>query len=153
MPECRCWTEAAEYQKKCRRRTNFSPAFRHLHTIFQYNIARITPSWYIQGISISAGHIPFHRQQNGCAGCIHFRSQQYGRAGIPFYHTAVWSRRMYPFPEPAKWTCRMYSFPPNSSMDVQGVSISAASSMYVQGIFLFYIYQQQYTVKKSYLLL
>ncbi len=30
MPECRCRIEAAGYQKKCRCRTNFSPAFRLL---------------------------------------------------------------------------------------------------------------------------
>ncbi len=29
MPECRCRTEAADYWKNCRCRTNFSPAFRH----------------------------------------------------------------------------------------------------------------------------
>ncbi len=29
MPECRCRTEAADYRKKCRCRTNFFPAFRH----------------------------------------------------------------------------------------------------------------------------
>jgi hypothetical protein len=33
MPECRCRTEGADYRKKCRCRTNFSPAFRH---DFQY---------------------------------------------------------------------------------------------------------------------
>jgi len=30
MPKCRCQTQGADYQKKCRCRTNFSPAFRHL---------------------------------------------------------------------------------------------------------------------------
>ncbi len=29
MPECRCRTEAADYRRKCRCRTNFFPAFRH----------------------------------------------------------------------------------------------------------------------------
>ncbi len=34
MPECRCRTEAANYRKKCRFRTDFFPAFRHWHMLF-----------------------------------------------------------------------------------------------------------------------
>jgi hypothetical protein len=44
MPECRCRIEVADYRKKCRCRTNFFPAFRHLHMGFQRPLARITPS-------------------------------------------------------------------------------------------------------------
>ncbi len=74
MPECRCWTEAADCRRKCRCRTNFSAAFRLLHMIFQYHIERITPSAAVYGR----------------AGCIHFHSQQYGRA-VCSTHT------VYPF--------------------------------------------------------
>jgi hypothetical protein len=49
MPECRCRTEAADYRKKCRCRTNFSPAIQHLQMIFQYHIARLTPSAGVYG--------------------------------------------------------------------------------------------------------
>ncbi len=49
MPEYRCRTEAANYRRKCRCRTNFSPAFRYLHLIFQYLIARVTPSAAVYG--------------------------------------------------------------------------------------------------------
>ncbi len=56
MPECRCRTEPADYLKKCRCRTYFSPAFRHLYMIFQYHIARITSSAAVYG---RAGCTPF----------------------------------------------------------------------------------------------
>jgi hypothetical protein len=63
---------AADYRKKCRCRTNFSPAFQHLPVIFQYHIPRITPSAAVYG----------H------AGCITFQSLQFGRAlGFPFTTT------------------------------------------------------------------
>ncbi len=84
MPECRCRTEAADYRKKYRCRTNFSPAFRYLHMIFQYRLARITPSAAVYG---RAGCIPFDQQQYGRAGCIHFRSQQYVQ-GLPLFLNA-----------------------------------------------------------------
>jgi hypothetical protein len=72
MPECRCRTEAANFRKKCGCRTNFSPAFRHLHMIFQYHIARITPS-----VAVYGG-----------AGCITFHYLQFESAlGIPFTTT------------------------------------------------------------------
>ncbi len=69
MPECRCRTEAANYWKKSRCRTNFSLAFRHLHIIFQYHKARITQLADVYGRS----------------GCITFHYLQFERAlGIPF---------------------------------------------------------------------
>ncbi len=70
MPECRCQTEAADYRKKCRCWTNFSPAFRHLHMIFHYHIAIITPSAAV-----------YER-----AGCSTFHYLQLG-VGIPFTTT------------------------------------------------------------------
>ncbi len=60
MPEFLCWTEAACYQNKCRCRTNFSLALQHLLMIFQYHIARITPSAAVYG---HAGCITFHYLQ------------------------------------------------------------------------------------------
>ncbi len=36
MPKWRCWTEAVEYWQTCRRWTDFSPAFRHLHMILTH---------------------------------------------------------------------------------------------------------------------
>jgi hypothetical protein len=70
--EPRCRTEAADSRKKCRCLTNFYPAFRHLQMIFQYQIARITPSAAVYGR----------------AGCITFHYLQFGRAlGIPFTTT------------------------------------------------------------------
>jgi hypothetical protein len=82
MPKCRCRTEAAGYRKKCRCRTNFSPAFRHLHMIFQYHIAKKTPSTAV-----------------------------YGRACrvYSFPPTAVWTWRVYRFPQPAVWMFRVYT--------------------------------------------
>ncbi len=72
MPECRCRTEVANYRKKCRCRTNFSLAFRHLHMICQYHKARITPSAAVYGR----------------AGCITFHYLQFERAlSIPFITT------------------------------------------------------------------
>jgi hypothetical protein len=55
MPECRCRTEAADYRKKCWCRPNFSLAFRHLHMMLQYYIARMTYqlSIDVQGVSLS----------------------------------------------------------------------------------------------------
>ncbi len=104
---------------KCRCRNNFSAAFRHsgIYMIFQYKIARITPSAAVYG---RAGCITVHylqfgpaqgihqHQQYGRAWCIHFHSQHYGRADV-FLSTA-------------------------SSMDVQGVYISKASTMGVKGV-------------------
>ncbi len=72
MPECGCRTEAADYRKKCQCWTNFSPAFQHLHMIFQNHIARITQS--------AAAY--------GRAGCITFHYLQFGPAlGFPFTTT------------------------------------------------------------------
>ena len=68
MTECRCRMEAADYRKKCRCRTNFSPAFTY---DFQYHITRIKPSAAVYGR----------------AECISFHYLQFGRAlGIPFHH-------------------------------------------------------------------
>ncbi len=72
MPECRCRTEAPDYRKKCRCRTNFSPAFRHLHTIFQYHRARITPSTAVNAKTShiffsSSNHLPY------CVSIVSFR--------------------------------------------------------------------------------
>ncbi len=61
MPEYRCRNETADYRKKCRCRTNFSPALRHFHMIFQYNIAKITPSAAVYG---RAGCIPISTNSN-----------------------------------------------------------------------------------------
>jgi hypothetical protein len=89
MPECRCRTEADDYRKKCRCRTNFYPAFRHLHMIIQYNIARITTSEAVYGR----------------AGCIHFQSEHYGRAGSLTFHRQQYERAgRILIPQPAVWT-------------------------------------------------
>ncbi len=73
MPECRCLTEAADYRK--------TPAFRHLHMIFQYHIARITPSATVFGRAM----------------CITFHCQHYERSrSVSFY------RQHY-----EQWTCRL----------------------------------------------
>ncbi len=53
---------SCNYRKKCRCWTNFSSAFRHLHLIFQHQVARITPSAAVYG---RAGCITFHYQQFG----------------------------------------------------------------------------------------
>jgi hypothetical protein len=130
MTECRFWTEAIDYRKKCRCGTNL---FRHLNMILPHHIARINPissllwrcrvyhfplpvvwtcSQYpfhhhkhqmeLQGVSITTGC-----QQHGRAGCIPFHCQQYGRAGcIPF------RRQQHGRPQPEVWTCRVCPFPP-----------------------------------------
>ncbi len=73
MLDCRCRTEAADYRKKCRWRTNFSPAFWHLHMNFQYHSKNKnnTNSSYLWTCRVH----PFHHHQ-----------QQ-----------AVWTCRVYPF--------------------------------------------------------
>jgi hypothetical protein len=55
------------------------PTFRHLQMIFQYHIARITPSADVYG---RAGCVPVHCQQYGRAGWVPFYRQQYGGTGI-----------------------------------------------------------------------
>jgi hypothetical protein len=47
MPECRCRTEAADYRKKCRCRTNFFQAFRHL-------LITEDVSWFCSSLDCSA---------------------------------------------------------------------------------------------------
>ncbi len=76
IPECRCRTSAADYRKNIRCRTNFSPAFRYLHIIFQYYIARITPS---AAVYRRAGCITFH--YSTCSVDVHWVM------GIPFTTT------------------------------------------------------------------
>jgi hypothetical protein len=113
MLECRCQTEAADNGKKCRCRSNFFPAFRHLHMIFQYNIARynirsclwtcrlypfpqralwtcmdslLPPpvSMNVQGVSYS--NSAASSMDNGHAGHIPLHQHQYGLAGcVPFH--------------------------------------------------------------------
>ncbi len=136
-PAIQHWTLMPDYRKKCRCRTNCSPAFRHLHKIFQYYIARITPSAAVYGLEWitfhylqfvralripfftntssmdePAGCIQFHNQQYGRAGCLPFHRQQYGRAGcLPFHSQQYACAGSLPFPPPAVCTCRVYPFP------------------------------------------
>ncbi len=55
MSGCCCRTETVDYRKKCWCRSNFSLAFRHLHMMLQYHIARMTYqlSMDVQGVSLS----------------------------------------------------------------------------------------------------
>ncbi len=97
MPECRCRIEAADYQKKCRCWNNFTPAFRHLHLIFQYHITRITPSAPVYG---RAGCIHFHSQQCGRAGCTPFLMPECRTVRHPVGSVPEWAKM--PIPEPVR---------------------------------------------------
>ncbi len=109
MPECRCRTEAADYRKKCRCRTNFSLAFRHLYMIFQYHIARITPpqqlSMDAQGVSLSTtGSLeswtctgfPFHYHQKQLLKIPECRTVRHPVSPVP-----EWIK--IPMPEPVRY--------------------------------------------------
>ncbi len=87
MLECRWRTEAADYRKKCRRRTNFYPAFRHLIMNFQYHIARtrITPRAAVLG-------------RAGCITFITTNSSSMNVQGVSLSSP----------PTQAVWTCRVY---------------------------------------------
>jgi hypothetical protein len=122
----------ADYRKKCRCRTNFSPAFRHFHMIFQYHIARITPSAAVCGC---AGFLPFHRQQFGHEGVSPSKARSVDMQGASLSTASsmdvqgallskpeVWTCRLYPFQLPAVWRCSAECILLASSMDMQGVS-------------------------------
>ncbi len=136
-------TESWCRKPECRCRTNFSPAFRHLHMIFLFHIA-ITPSAAVYG---RAGCITFHCLQFGRALGIPFTTtntsrmdvQDSGCIGIPPAISTCWA---LPFPSLA-WCCmdaqvRVYPFRSQqyahagcipSSLNVQCVIHFAASSM------------------------
>ncbi len=110
MPECRCQTEAVDYRKKWRCRTNLFAAFRHLYLIFQHHIARITPSAAVYGR----------------AGCITLNYLEFWRAvGILF--TTINTSSM---------DVQGVFLSTASSMNVQGVSLSTASSINARGVSL-----------------
>ncbi len=116
MPECRYRTKAADYRKKCRCRTSFSPAFWHLHMIFQYHITRITQSAAVYG---RAGCVPF-TTNNTSSMDVTRRVYSFPQPAVwtfrayTFPPPAVWTCRVYPFPQPAVWACRVYPFPPSA---------------------------------------
>ncbi len=86
MAQCQCRIAAADYGEKCRFRTNFFPAFRHLHMIFQ----------------------PYSKNNT-------IRSRLWKCRVYCFPPPADWTCTGYPFhppPTPAVWTCRVYPFPP-----------------------------------------
>ncbi len=95
MPECRCRTGAVKYRKKCRCRTNFCLALRHLNMIVKsYYIARLTPSAAVmQGLSLStANSMNVHGVSLSTASGMDVHSESFFTASI-----MEWMCRVYPF--------------------------------------------------------
>jgi hypothetical protein len=81
MPECRCRTEAADYQKKCRCWTNLSPSFQHLHFSISFSMKNTISSclWTCRVYQFRhALGIPFITTNNSF-----FKCQNVGLCGIP----------------------------------------------------------------------